>query len=29
MVLSVLAHLERTGVASARRPPGSIELFGI
>ena len=29
MVLSVLAHLERTGVAMVRRPPGSIELFGV
>jgi aspartyl-tRNA(Asn)/glutamyl-tRNA(Gln) amidotransferase subunit A len=29
MVLSVLAHLERTGVAVVRRPPGSIELFGV
>jgi aspartyl-tRNA(Asn)/glutamyl-tRNA(Gln) amidotransferase subunit A len=29
MVLSVLAHLERTGVASARRPPGAVDLLGI
>jgi aspartyl-tRNA(Asn)/glutamyl-tRNA(Gln) amidotransferase subunit A len=29
MVLSVLAHLERTGVASARRPPGAIDLLGV
>jgi hypothetical protein len=28
MVLSVLAHLERTGVAAARRPPGAIDLLG-
>ncbi len=28
MVLGVLAHLERTGVAGARRPPGAIDLLG-
>lgn len=27
-VLSVLAHLERTGVATVRRPPGGIDLIG-
>jgi aspartyl-tRNA(Asn)/glutamyl-tRNA(Gln) amidotransferase subunit A len=27
-VLGVLAHLERTGVASVRRPPGAIDLIG-
>jgi aspartyl-tRNA(Asn)/glutamyl-tRNA(Gln) amidotransferase subunit A len=29
LVLSVLAHLERTGVATVRRPPGAIDLLGI
>jgi aspartyl-tRNA(Asn)/glutamyl-tRNA(Gln) amidotransferase subunit A len=28
MVLGVLAHLERIGVAAARRPPGAIDLLG-
>jgi aspartyl-tRNA(Asn)/glutamyl-tRNA(Gln) amidotransferase subunit A len=28
MVIAVLAHLERTGVATARRPPGAIDLLG-
>ncbi len=28
MVLAVLAHLERTGIAAARRPPGAVELLG-
>jgi aspartyl-tRNA(Asn)/glutamyl-tRNA(Gln) amidotransferase subunit A len=28
MVLAVLAHLERTGVAAARRPAGAIDLLG-
>jgi aspartyl-tRNA(Asn)/glutamyl-tRNA(Gln) amidotransferase subunit A len=27
-VLGVLAHLERTGVASVRRPPGGVDLIG-
>ena len=29
MVLSVLAHLERAGIAAARRPPGAIDLIGV
>ncbi len=29
MVLSVLAHLERTGVAAARRPPGAVDLLAV
>ena len=29
MVLSVLAHLERTGIASVRRPPGAVDLIGM
>jgi len=29
MVLSVLAHLERTGVAVVRRPSGAVDLLGI
>jgi aspartyl-tRNA(Asn)/glutamyl-tRNA(Gln) amidotransferase subunit A len=28
MVLAVLAHLERIGVAAVRRPPGAIDLLG-
>ena len=29
LVLSVLAHLERAGIASVRKPPGAVDLIGI
>jgi aspartyl-tRNA(Asn)/glutamyl-tRNA(Gln) amidotransferase subunit A len=29
MVLAVLAHLERTGVATVRRPPGAVDLLSV
>jgi aspartyl-tRNA(Asn)/glutamyl-tRNA(Gln) amidotransferase subunit A len=29
MVLSVLAHLERTGIASVRKPSGAVDLIGM
>ena len=28
MVLGVLGHLERAGIAAARRPPGAVDLLG-
>jgi aspartyl-tRNA(Asn)/glutamyl-tRNA(Gln) amidotransferase subunit A len=29
LVLSVLGHLERAGIASVRRPPGAVDLLGV